>query len=142
MSYIEWDQARFGAGIDHIDEQHRQLFETVNDLHAAMTEGRGRDELETILEDLESYTNYHFGDEETFMQDCGYAADCASCFRTHADVHREFETRVAEIRFRYEAGEMTVTMDTLEFLRTWLTSHIAGGDMDQDYATYHAEADD
>jgi len=139
MPYIEWDEGRYGVGVEHIDEQHRQLFATINDLHAAMTEGRGREELEAILDDLESYTNYHFGDEEAFMQNCGYSEACAGCFRSHTDVHREFEERVADIRSRYEAGEMTVTMDTLEFLRTWLTSHIAGSEMDQDYAGFTAE---
>lgn len=138
MPYIEWDQERYGVGVDHIDQQHRQLFETVNQLHAAMTEGRGREALEAILEDLESYTNYHFGDEETFMRECGYREECTSCFADHARVHREFEERVEEIRTRFEAGELTVTMDTLEFLRTWLVTHIAGVEMDQDFAGYHA----
>lgn len=139
MPYIEWDEARYGVGVEHIDEQHQTLFETINELHAAMTEGRGREELESILDELESYTATHFGDEETFMQNCGYSQACADCFRDHTDVHREFEARVADIRDRYEAGEMTVTMDTLEFLRTWLTSHIAGAEMDQDYASYEAD---
>ncbi len=139
MAYIEWDPDRFSVGVDHIDDQHKRLFGTVNDLHAAMSEGKGREELESILEELESYTNYHFGDEETFMEECGYSSACAECFRDHTEVHREFEDRVEDIRTRYEAGEMTVTMDTLEFLRTWLTSHIAGVEMDQDYGTYAAE---
>lgn len=142
MPYIEWDEGRYGVGVPAIDEQHQQLFATINELHAAMTEGRGREELEGILAELESYTNYHFGDEEAYMQECGYSEACAGCFADHRSVHREFETRVEEIRERYEAGEMTVTMDTLEFLRSWLTNHIAGGEMDQDYAGFQAEADD
>ena len=139
MTYIEWDEDRYGVGVDHIDDQHRRLFETINDLHAAMREGKGREELAAILDDLESYTNYHFGDEETFMQNCGYSEACSDCFHSHTDAHREFEERVSEIRSRYETGEMTVTMDTLEFLRTWLTGHIAGSEMDQDYADYSVE---
>lgn len=140
MAYIEWDPQRFGVGVDHIDAQHKRLFATINELHAAMSEGRGREELEPILQDLEAYTNTHFGHEEEFMQDCGYSEACADCFLDHQSGHREFEQRVAEIRTRYEAGEMTVTMDTLEFLRTWLTTHIAGSSMDQDYAGFNGES--
>ena len=139
MTYLEWDEGRYGVGIDRLDEQHRRLFETINDLHAAMSEGRGRDELSSILDDLEEYTNSHFGDEESFMQRCGYNEACQDCFFDHREAHREFETRVAEIRERFEDGEMTVTMDTLEFLRTWLTTHIGGSALDQDYGQYAAE---
>lgn len=139
MPYIEWEASRYSVGVDRIDEQHRQLFDTINELHAAMTRGEGRDELESILDQLESYTHTHFGDEETFMRDCGYSEACSDCFLDHQDAHREFEERVEDIRTRYEQGEMTVTMDTLEFLRTWLTNHIAGVEMDQDYASYQAK---
>lgn len=139
MPYIEWDPDRYSVGVDHIDEQHQQLFDTINSLHAAMSEGEGREELGAIFDQLETYTNTHFGDEETFMEDCGYSEDCSDCFFAHQEAHREFEARVEEIRARYEQGEMTVTMDTLEFLRTWLTRHIAGVEMDQDYATYLAD---
>ncbi|MFB6267116.1 MAG: bacteriohemerythrin [Halodesulfurarchaeum sp.] len=138
MAYIEWDQDRYGVGVEHIDSQHRQLFETLSELHAAMREGRGRDELGDILAELARYTDQHFGDEEAFMRECGYSGDCSACFRAHVDAHDTFEDRVAEIRERYEAGERTVSLETLEFLRTWLTNHIAGNEQDQDYASYYA----
>lgn len=136
MAFAEWDQAEYGVGIDRIDDQHRRLFELLDELHGAMKEGQGRDAVGDVLADLEEYTFYHFDDEEGFMAGCGYREDCADCFADHAAAHREFEERVQRLRERHEAGEIVTSIDTLQLLRDWLAEHIAGASMDQDYAAY------
>jgi len=140
--FADWDDERYSTDIDRFDEQHRRLFGLLNDLHAAMDEGHSEAEIGDILRELERYTEYHFGDEEEFMQDCGYAMDCADCFYDHREMHEEFAARVAEFREKHENGEY-VTMEVLTFLRDWLDSHIAALDEDQNYADYfESEVDD
>ncbi|QLH84210.1 bacteriohemerythrin [Halosimplex pelagicum] len=133
--FADWDDERYSTDIDRFDEQHRRLFGLLNDLHAAMDEGHSEEEIGDILRELERYTEYHFGDEEEFMQDCGYAMDCADCFYDHREMHEEFAARVAEFREKHENGEY-VTMEVLTFLRDWLDAHIAALDEDQNYADY------
>ncbi|WP_436929662.1 bacteriohemerythrin [Halosimplex halobium] len=140
--FADWDDERYSTDIGRFDEQHRRLFGLLNDLHAAMDEGHSEEEIGDILRELERYTEYHFGDEEEFMQDCGYAMDCADCFYNHREMHEEFAARVAEFREKHENGEY-VTMEVLTFLRDWLDSHIAARDEDQNYADYFdSEVDD
>jgi len=140
--FADWDDERYSTHVDRFDEQHRRLFGLLNDLHAAMDEGHSEEEIGDILRELERYTEYHFGDEEEFMQDCGYAMDCADCFYDHREMHEEFAARVAEFREKHENGEY-VTMEVLTFLRDWLDSHIAALDEDQNYADYfESEVDD
>jgi hemerythrin-like metal-binding protein len=136
MTFAEWDQDRYGVGVERIDDQHRELFGILNELHNAMKEGKGRDAVEDSLAELEEYTRYHFGDEEEFMVDCGYEAACSECFARHTDAHRAFESRVAEIRQKHEAGETLASIETLRLLRDWLADHIDGAEMDQDYAAF------
>ena len=142
MALIEWDDDRYSTNIDKFDEQHQNLFDILNDLHAAMQEGRADEEVGDILRELEEYTEYHFGDEEGFMEDCGYAGDCSECFHDHQEMHENFAGKVNELREAHENGEY-ITMDVLEFARDWLDAHIAGGDQDQSYSDYFAtEVDD
>ncbi|RXK46453.1 bacteriohemerythrin [Halorientalis pallida] len=141
-AFAEWDDDRYSTGIERFDEQHKRLFGLLNDLHTAMDEGHSEERVGDILRELERYTEYHFGDEEEFMQDCGYAMDCADCFFDHREMHEQFEEKVRELRERHENGEY-VTMDVLVFARDWLDSHIAAADEDQRYGDYYdAEVDD
>ncbi|MFB6085150.1 MAG: bacteriohemerythrin [Halorientalis sp.] len=141
-TFAEWDDERYSTGIERFDEQHKRLFGLLNDLHTAMDEGHSEERVGDILRELERYTEYHFGDEEEFMQDCGYAMDCADCFFDHRGMHDEFEETVREFRERHENGEY-VTMDVLVFARDWLDSHIAADDEDQNYGDYYrSEVDD
>ncbi|MFC7134932.1 MULTISPECIES: bacteriohemerythrin [Salinibaculum] len=136
--FIEWDDERYSTAIERFDEQHQHLFGLLNDLHVAMDEGRSEEEVGDILRELERYTEYHFGDEEEFMQDCGYSMDCADCFYNHREKHEEFAEKVSELREKHEDGEY-ITMEVLMFARDWLDSHIAGGNQDQNYGDYYRE---
>ncbi|MFW5978144.1 MAG: bacteriohemerythrin [Halohasta sp.] len=138
MTLIQWDDNRYSTNIDRFDEQHQRLFELLNELHEAMEEGRAEEELGDTLRELERYTEYHFGDEEEFMQDCGYAQDCSECFHNHQEMHENFAAKVSELREQHENGEY-ITMDVLQFARDWLDAHIAGGDQDQDYGDYYQQ---
>jgi len=136
--FAQWDEERYSTQIERFDEQHRRLFGLLNDLHTAMQEGHSNEEVGDILRELERYTEYHFGDEEEFMQDCGYAMDCADCFYNHREMHEEFAQKVRSLREKHENGEY-VTMEVLSFVREWLDAHIADGDEDQNYSAYFAE---
>jgi hemerythrin-like metal-binding protein len=135
-AFIEWDSERYSTAIERFDEQHKRLFELLNDLHTAMEAGRSDEKVGEILRELEQYTEYHFGDEEEFMQDCGYAMDCANCFYNHREMHEEFAQKVTELREKHENGEY-ISMEVLLFARDWLDSHIAGLNQDQNYGDYY-----
>ena len=136
--FIEWDEERYSTAIERFDEQHKLLFELLNDLYAAMKAGQSDEKIGEILRELEAYTEYHFGDEEEFMQDCGFAMDCADCFFNHREMHDDFAEKVTELRRKHEQGEY-ISMEVLMFARNWLDSHIAGLNQDQSYGEYYQE---
>ena len=45
MSTIQWDQS-MATGIDSVDAQHKQLIAWLNDLLAAISQGRARPEIQ------------------------------------------------------------------------------------------------
>ena len=58
MAYFEWAD---DLVIDHgpIDADHRHLVDLVNELHTATSEGRGRDVVNKVLNELIGYTSAH-----------------------------------------------------------------------------------
>jgi len=92
-----------------------------------MYEGRGRDLLAQILDDLVNYTETHFSFEERLMQQGGY-----SKFDEHQAEHLVLKGQVHEIRDKLRAHKLVMTMDVMRFLKNWLTTHIM--DHDQRYA--------
>jgi hemerythrin-like metal-binding protein len=71
MAFMDW-QAAYSVGVLSIDEQHRAPLDIVNRLHGVMKRGGAADELKGVLEELATYTRYHFSHEEQMMERCGY----------------------------------------------------------------------
>lgn len=139
MPFIEWSE-EYEIGIESIDEEHERLVELLNALYDAMRAGGGREEIGSIIAELEEYVEYHFASETHLARGCGFSVDCADCHRTHQEAHESFADQVTELRELYEAGDAAIHMKTLRFLREWTTEHI--GKMDQQLGLYvHNEVD-
>lgn len=67
MSIFQWKE-EFSVDHAEIDTQHKRLFQLAGDLHAAMTEGKGKEALSKTLSNLIDYTKHHFACEERLMQ--------------------------------------------------------------------------
>ena len=59
MAWLEWD-SRLQTGYPAIDEQHRTLVDTINQLHDAVVSDRGSAEIEGLLAFLKRHTQNHF----------------------------------------------------------------------------------
>ncbi|WP_319582036.1 bacteriohemerythrin [uncultured Pseudodesulfovibrio sp.] len=115
---VGWDDS-FILGIKKIDEQHHTLVDMVNNLYHAMQEGRGRDYLGELLEELKNYTVTHFGTEEDYFRQVGYAGA-----ESHEKIHMELVQTVLDFEAKFKSGEATVTRELMIFLRDWLGNHI------------------
>jgi len=113
----------YSVGNDLIDREHQKLFEMADRLHQAMLSGGGNLVLRGLFDDLADYTRTHFAHEEALMQHYSYPQ-----LPTHAEIHRQLMARVAELQEDLKAGKLTVTMNTMQFLRDWLSHHIGRTD--------------
>ena len=115
---IVWDDSiRFD--IEAIDGQHRRLVGLINRLHHAMVQRAGKTVLASTLDELARYTVQHFKTEEQLMDAAGY-----DDLEAHRQLHEKLVAQVLEFKQRFEAGDATVTMDLMTFLRDWLLDHI------------------
>lgn len=119
---MKWD-ASFVLNIPEVDKQHKQLVDLVNQLHAAMKQQKDKSEIGNVLKGLGDYTVSHFSDEEKLMRQAGY-----NQLSAHQEIHKDLIAEILEFQAQYDAGDAMVSMELMDFLKTWLTDHIKGTD--------------
>jgi hemerythrin len=118
MALINWTDV-LSTKVPSIDDQHKKLVNLINQLHDAMREGRGKEVLGKTLDELISYTKYHFGYEEDLMRKAEYSALTA-----HKAEHELLVGKVLDLQEKYKSGNLSITIETLTFLKDWLNHHI------------------
>ena len=128
MAFMTWNES-YSVKVYEIDEEHKQLFKMINDLHDAMKSGQGSTVVAKVLDRLVRYTRIHFANEEEAMARVEYPA-----FLSHVAVHRELTQKVEELLVKVKGGTVGVSVEVMDFLQRWLTDHIM--QMDQKYVPY------
>jgi hemerythrin len=122
MPLIEWNSS-FSVQNNEMDRQHQQLFSLLNKLHEALAQGKGKETLPILFNDLLRYTQSHFAAEETLLQRHNYPG-LATQKREHADL----TAQAVKLQKQFQAGDFSAGMQTSIFLKKWLTEHIQGTD--------------
>jgi hemerythrin len=128
MSLFQWKED-YLVGQPEIDTQHKKLFQLADQLHAAMTAGKGKDVLTKTLGDLVDYTKRHFAAEEKLMQKANYPE-----YLQHKAYHDKLTAQVVQFQTEFAAGKSVVTIQLLQFLKDWLQHHI--GETDRKIAAF------
>jgi len=122
MNYFEWFD-ELSVKVKEIDEQHKMLISMINSLREAMLAGKGREVQKVTIEAMVDYATLHFGTEEKYMQAFGYPE-----YAEHKAEHGSFTKKAIELKERVNRAGFVLTLEILEFLKTWLVSHIKGTD--------------
>ena len=122
MGLFDWSD-EYSLEHPQIDREHQALFALAGQLHSAMLEGSGNAVMGDLLARLINYTQVHFSHEEALMRRHHYTSMDA-----HVAEHRKLTSQVLELQQKYAAGRLTITMDTMQFLRSWLQHHILKSD--------------
>ena len=125
---IEWKPA-YNIHIASIDEQHRMLVSIIRHLQEAMLEGRTRHVVAPLFSAMNLYTKFHFAYEEQLLSDHGYPA-----VESHHELHAGLIATLQELESKYVGASLSAGAPLIQFLRTWLLSHI--GAHDREYAGF------
>lgn len=123
MPFMIWSDS-FSTGLPDIDRQHQELIEVINKLHDAVQAGSERTVNVAILEHLAEYAQRHFDQEEALMEAAEFPG-----LTDHKAQHHTARSTVHHFRNDYLDGRIVLTIDLLQFLKTWLTDHILGSDL-------------
>ncbi len=123
MPFISWDES-MSVGVAEFDNHHQKLVALVNKLFDAMKAGKAKEVLGDILKELMEYTKYHFEAEERLMREYAYPG-----FVTHRAEHEKLVQEVSTLYQKFQAGDIFLSLDTMNFLKEWLAKHILQSDM-------------
>lgn len=116
----KWD-SRLETGIEKIDEQHKELFNRIDQLELAIYKGLAAVELVRLLEYLESYMIEHFELEETLMLNCEYP-EFARHTRQHEEFKKTFTGILEDVKNR--GTDIYLAIDIDKQMRKWWEDHI------------------
>lgn len=128
MALLTWED-KYKVGISKIDDQHKKIVELINKLYDSMAEGRGKDVLKSILNDLVEYTKYHFQTEEKYFEDYKYQNK-----NEHKKEHEDLKNKVTELKGKVDIGKAVLSTEIMQFLKQWLVNHIV--ESDKKYSTF------
>lgn len=121
---IQWRES-LAIGIDEIDNQHKQLFEAIDKLFTACSQGKGRQEVANTINFLEDYTIKHFTDEENYHIRSNYPERVA-----HKQIHDKFLKNFQNLKQQFEnEGPSIIFVSTInKTVVDWLINHIGQAD--------------
>ncbi|MGN0167286.1 MAG: bacteriohemerythrin [Acetatifactor sp.] len=115
------------TGIPEIDEEHRQLFDIINEAFALVgEESAAVPEAKSLLRALRKYAEIHFAHEEEYME----KLDDPELPRQRRE-HQAFTEKVENIPLEEldEENGTKVLKEMLDYLSRWLYHHILGSDI-------------
>jgi len=134
MGFIKW-QEEFQTGHTEVDEQHRKLLNTLNDIHFLINTRIDFRKLKEIIFFLNDYIIEHFGTEEKLMQESSGLPK--ALHKLHLKEHRFFIDKIQEfssfleIQEPFDEGDQKKQQDIFtyasklfEFLGRWFAHHI------------------
>jgi hemerythrin-like metal-binding protein len=118
MALFNWNDS-YSVKVAMCDQQHKKLFEIINELAEAMRQGKGQQAVtKTVGERLE-YTETHFQQEEALLKKTNYPQLAA-----HQEMHKKFVADIVALQKQTQAGKATNSVNVLNLLRDWLVNHI------------------
>lgn len=122
MNNILW-RDEYSIGVEKFDLEHKKLIEIINKLNTAMSVGKSKDVMQSVLTELIKYTQTHFKNEEEYQKSIGYPD-----YENHIKIHNYFISKIKEFDMKLKTSPIGLGVDVAIFLRDWLIKHIMGED--------------
>jgi hemerythrin-like metal-binding protein len=128
MALFNWYK-KYSVDNEELDEHHKKIFYVFNRLYDDCLGHEKPHCIDPLIEEMISYTNYHFSAEEQHMKNLGY-----NDIDKHIDAHRGFTQRILQLQQTADKDECETTKELIALLGDWLLHHII--EEDKKYAIY------
>lgn len=122
MAVIRWRDT-YETGVAAVDTEHRKLVELIEAMHTSIRDKEPKETVAQVIKELVEYTQDHFKNEETLMQNVQYPE-----IDEHKVEHQILIEEVAVYKERLLDSFPEVRQDFYRFLREWLINHILESD--------------
>jgi hemerythrin len=128
MTVIKWRDS-YNTGVDQFDRDHHKIVELIDTMFVAIRDKAGKEVTQSACNDVLSYAEYHFNNEEKAMKAADYP-DIAEHIAEHERLTAEAKKLQTIIAGSFPEG----ANEFYHFLREWLINHIQV--CDKKYAPY------
>ena len=118
MSLFIWYNT-YSVNNEELDNHHKALLDIINRLYDNCI---GKDKpncLDPIVDELVSYSNYHFTAEEQHMRNISF-----NDIDKHISAHRGFTQRTLRLQKVSNKNDIEITKDLIVFLGNWICHHV------------------
>lgn len=126
MNKWEWSE-KYSVGVSSLDNQHRKLFELINQLIPLMdedvSESQKRKVTKNILEKLSEYTIHHFEFEEALFNKFGFALS-----EEHQESHQKIYDNVTSMLEQFFENQTLKIEYIYHVLIDWIEEHVLSED--------------
>jgi hemerythrin len=113
----------FSVGVREFDRQHRQIIDVINRMLASRETAPHSEPVSEALDQLSTFANEHFKDEEAFLTARNYSA-----LEEQRTSHRHFRRRTVELCQMAIGQSPSTPVQLLAFVRGWWLRHILEAD--------------
>ncbi|MEN8261963.1 MAG: bacteriohemerythrin [Nitrospirota bacterium] len=126
---MEWTED-LSVGNETIDSQHRELFDRINDLVAAIKQKTCKYKIGDVIKFLDDYIVYHFGEEEKIMQKYRYPdyAKHKAQHKIFLDNFEKLKVELPKLEGGKKPGSYDLSVETNQVVIDWILLHIASVD--------------
>lgn len=116
---IDWKDS-YDVGSPEMNRQHKRIVNLSNQLLDATLNNQDLDEsIHNALKELVDYTRTHFKEEEDLMGKINFPGT-----ERHIKIHEKLRNQVDDLAVRFDQGDLTVPLELLDLIRSWLIDHI------------------
>jgi hemerythrin len=118
MELFKWHNT-YSVNNEELDTHHKRLFNILNKLYENCMSTDLTNKLDTIVEELVSYSNDHFSAEEQHMREIGYKD-----IDKQISEHRSFTQRALQLKNVTDKNDLVLTKELIVFLGSWILKHV------------------
>ena len=118
MELFKWYK-KYSVNNEELDNHHKTLFNITNKLLDNCLGSDLSNCLDPIIEELVSYSNYHFSAEEQYMRNIGYKD-----INKHISEHRFYTQRILHLQQVVNKNDLELTKELILFLGNWILHHV------------------
>lgn len=121
---LEWED-KYSVGVQLIDEQHKKMFSTINELIEVIESTPNKEKIAGIIDQLVQYKKFHFATEERYFKEFNYEKT-----EEHIKKHLLFNENLAKVQEKNGDDVISLAFDLVDFLEDWLIDHLMTADQE------------
>lgn len=118
LNKLIWDD-KYSVGVQIIDNQHKEMFKTINELIETLEGMPTKEQVDKIIESLIAYKKFHFATEEKYFQEFGYEGGA-----DHIEKHKDFSLKLEKLMVESNGDSVDLAFKLVDFLEDWLIDHL------------------